>query len=367
MIGMSVLGGGPLGQGVPMIADLIERISPDFEIAFYSFNSTNTDGIPKTVTTYQTVKWKIPEKIKHWLLAMKLWIHHLSDPYSFIYAVSVFPTGQIAIRLGKILRRPVVVQLISLEAVALTDIGYGNLSKPWLRKITEQVCRDADELVVISEFQREVAQKSLPTSRRIHVLPCGIDIRKFPVREKNIEMPVRFIHVAYYHPIKDQTTLFTAFARIAAEIPARLVVVGAGFEAADVLRMLNELNIADKVSCVGNIPQVELPRYYADAHIMLHTSRFEAQGTVTLEAMASGVVVCATDVGGLAGIDRSYAITVPPKDAEQLAKKTIALIHDPLRYKKMQSAALDWVKQYDADLTAEKYRMFFEAVANQKA
>ena len=166
LIGMGVLGGGQLGEGIPVIADLFDRLSTYYDITFYSFGPTNPAGIPKSIRVKQVLPWKIPGRLKYLLLTIRIVWDHLRHPYAVIFAISVYPTGLIANWLGKILNRHVIVQLIALEAVALWDIGYGNLTIPWLKRITEKVCRAAGSLVVVAEYQEEMAKQNAQMFKR---------------------------------------------------------------------------------------------------------------------------------------------------------------------------------------------------------
>ncbi len=156
-----------------------------------------------------------------------------------------------AVLLGKIFKRPVIVQIIALEAAALPDIGHGNLTKPWLAKITRRVCEEADELVAVAEYQKQVALRNLPTTRKISVLPLRIDSNKFIYMERSISFPVHFIHIAFYSPVKDQDTMFAAFAKVAGVIDCHLTVIGDGFNISRVRAMLTRLRIKDKVTFTG--------------------------------------------------------------------------------------------------------------------
>ena len=82
----------------------------------------------------------------------------------------------------------------------------------------------------------------------------------------------------------------------------RLVVVGGDIQHDPALKQLQataqELGLADIVAFVGAVPQVELPLYYNAADIFVMPSYFESFGLVALEAMACGLPVIATRVGG---------------------------------------------------------------------
>ncbi|MEX2231747.1 MAG: glycosyltransferase family 4 protein [Cyclobacteriaceae bacterium] len=362
LLGMGILGGGALGQGIPVLADLFARLSKHFDIVFYSFRPIDTSHVPIALRVRQAVSWRFPGRLKYLMVSALFGWDHIMQPYALIFSVSVYPAGKWAIVLGKIFNRPVIVQIIALEAVALPDIGYGNLTKPWLAKITRSVCEKADALVAVAEYQKQIAIKSLPTTREISVLPLRINSNKFTYRERRISFPVQFIHIAFYSPVKDQDTMFAAFAKVASVIDCHLTVVGDGFNTSKIHAKLRDLQIEDRVTFAGVVKQSEVPRYLSDAHILLHTARFETGCAVIQEAMASGVVVCGTKVGILADIGDRYAVIVPPCDAEQLAEKILQLVHDPESYRRIKNEAYQWITKYDAAWASENYHSFIDDI-----
>jgi glycosyltransferase involved in cell wall biosynthesis len=368
VFGMGILGGGELGQGIPVLADLFSRLSKHFDIVFYSFHPIiDTSHVPKMIKIRQPVSWRFPGRLKYLMVSAIFAWDHIMYPYSVIFAVSVYPTGKWAIVLGKIFNRPVIVQMIALEAASLPDIGYGNLSKPWLAKITKWVCYNADALVAVAEYQKQVAVKTLPTTREITVLPLRVNSKKFSYHDRIITFPVQFIHVAYYSPVKDQDTMFAAFAKIAQVIECHLTVIGNGFNVPKVHTLLQDLKITGKVTFTGFVSHAELPRYFKEAHILLHTARFETGCAVIQEAMARGVVVCGTEDGILADIGDRYAVIAPPRDAEQLAEKILRLVTDPELYQRIKNDAYQWITKYDAVWASRNYQLFIAEILSRSA
>lgn len=357
---MGVIGGGNLGYGIPVLRDLFERLSAHYQIIFYSFSTINAENIPKGIKLRQT-RLPLPGRLKFLYIALKFALDQIFYPSKLIFAISVYPTGHWAIRLGKIFNRHVLVQIIALEAVGLTDIGYGNLTVPWLKKITINVCEKADTLVAVAGYQMDVAKESLPTLRKIDVLPLRIDYRKFFYRKRQVSFPVQFIHVAYYSPIKDQDTMFSALAAVSKKVDCHLTVIGSGYHNSDVKDKLDRLDISGLVTFVGEVDQSEVPRYFQDAHILLHPARFETGCAVIQEAMASGVAVCGTRVGILSDIGDSYAMIAPPKDPGQLADKIMELISNPDLYETITANAHKWITTYDSMWSFENYKRFIDS------
>jgi glycosyltransferase involved in cell wall biosynthesis len=356
-----VIAGGNLGYGIPVLKELFDRLSADFEIVLYSFSSMNEAKALHDIQVRQ-INFPFPARIKGFLLAVCFVIDHIFRGYNAMFAVSVYPAGYWALKLSHLFKLPTIVQIIGLEAVAMKDIGCGNLLHPKLKRITEEVCIQATVLIAVAEYQKLVALHSLPTSRKIDVLPLRVNYERFQYQKRQIDFPVKFLHIAYYSPIKDQDMMFSTFARISQMMKAELKVIGDGYNIPRVREMLKRLNIEDKVIFTGEIDQFEIPCHFKSSHILFHTARFETGCAVIQEAMASGVAVCGTRVGILADIGDDFAVIVPVGDDEQLAVRTLQLIHDPAWYDRITTNAYQWITTYDSVWSYNNYKNFLSKI-----
>lgn len=366
LLAMGILGEGKIGQGIPVLTDLFKRLSEHFEIVWYSFSPVDVGATPAGIELRQVVSWPLPGRLKFFILCLSFLFDHFRKPYKLLFACSVFPPGHWAVMLGKLINRKVLVQIIALEVVSLPDIKAGYLYHSWHRRITTRVCKEADVLIAVAEYQKMVAQLSLPTNREIVVLPLRIQPQNFRYIKKHITYPVQFIHIAYYSPIKDQHTMFRAFAKVAQVIDCRLTVIGSGYNVPEVPAALKELGIQERVTFTGELGQSDLPRYFDTAHILLHTARFETGCAVIQEAMASGVAVCGTEVGILADIGERYALMVHPQDSESLAEKIISLVNNPQLFTSITTEAYQWISQYDAVWSYRNYLDFINSQLDKR-
>ncbi|MDQ3747284.1 MAG: glycosyltransferase, partial [Acidobacteriota bacterium] len=130
---------------------------------------------------------------------------------------------------------------------------------------------------------------------------------------------------------KAQADLLRAFARLArenSEVRARLVLVGEGPERAALERLAAELGIGGRVVFAGQTSDVA--PFYAAADLFALPSHSEGSPYALLEAMAAGVPVVATRVGGVPEIvsDGESALVVAPRDDEALAGALARLLSD---------------------------------------
>lgn len=105
------------------------------------------------------------------------------------------------------------------------------------------------------------------------------------------------IHVSNFRPVKRVPDVIKAFAGIAEQMPAKLLLVGDGPEMKTVCNLAGELGIRDKILLLGKQERVE--ELYSLSDLMLLLSEKESFGLVALEAMACGVPCIGTNVGGI--------------------------------------------------------------------
>ena len=147
---------------------------------------------------------------------------------------------------------------------------------------------------------------------------------------------------------KDPETLLRA-ARLTAELrpDSRLVVVGDGPLRGEVERMLDELDLRAHVILLGRRSDVEalLPGF----DVFVLSSRWEGLPRVIVEAMAAGVPVVSTDVGGISEAveDRVSGLLVPPGDHVALANALVQVLEDPVLSARLRAAATTRVEEFD--------------------
>jgi 1,2-diacylglycerol 3-alpha-glucosyltransferase len=172
-----------------------------------------------------------------------------------------------------------------------------------------------------------------------------------------------FLHVAYSHPVKDADTLLRTFRRVSEECDCRLVIIGRGHREGRTSALIEQLGLSGLVELIEPVSNKALHQHLARAHFLLHTSRYESQGVVFNEAMASGVVVCATRVGLVADLGDEYCITAPPGDAAGLARAILGVIREPHRYEHLRARAHEWSAAHDLRWMVEQHKNLYRRLA----
>ncbi len=165
----------------------------------------------------------------------------------------------------------------------------------------------------------------------VEVIPNGVNTRMFHngwekdeiKRELGIEGEM-VLYVGRIDPRKGLDVLIRAMK----DVDGTLVVAGAGKGLEKMIKVAEEENVRKKVLFLGHVSYGELPRIYGASDVFVLPSVSEAFGIVLLEAMASGVPVIGTQVGGIPEIVGGCGILVPPNDSSALADAINAIINN---------------------------------------
>ena len=213
----------------------------------------------------------------------------------------------------------------------------------------------ACEAMVPSHQQVNGTARSFLLDRaRVHVVPNGIDADKFKPRPKE-EMrealglgadPI-LLSVGRLERDKGYETAVEALARLG-NLQPRLVVIGAGPERERLEATAAKAGVGGRVSFLGSKPRAEVVDYLAAADIFLFpTERDEAAPLVPLEAMASGLPLLASTVGGGVELveDGTSGLLLPPAAPERWAAAIRSVLADDALRRRMGEAARERILQ----------------------
>jgi glycosyltransferase involved in cell wall biosynthesis len=205
--------------------------------------------------------------------------------------------------------------------------------------------RSANFVVCVSDFTRaQLCRVTEPwTWDRFHVVRCGIDVNAFPFRPPPTRScRQRIVTVARLSPEKGHVVLLTAM-RVLLDhgLDLELRVVGDGPSASMIEGTAAALDLADRVTLLGQLSPAEVSRELCDADIFCLPSFAEGIPVSIMEAMAVGVPVVTTYVGGIPelAVDEETALVVPASNSEELAAAIRRLVDDENLRAKLASAA----------------------------
>lgn len=359
IIGVGPYGTGRFGEGIPALAQCIDVLARDFDVTVYSLLKPT---MPRThpAVRLRCLPFRMPSlRLDVLLLGSMIALDAVRRRIDLLHAIDAFPAGWLCVRLARMLRIPCVVSLLGEEIANRPESDGAGRGNPDRRQIVARVCNEASRLTVLTRFHAAGLAAIGVAADRARILPLGVDSSRFPFSVQPLTRPYVFLHVAYAHPVKDIATLLRAFARISEKIDAKLLIVGerhAGGETEDLVR---RLSLSSSVELIGAVPNARLRELYSRAHFLLHSSRYESQAVVVNEAMMSGVVVCATDVGLAHELNPRCLLAAKVGDFEQLAARALELVADPACYAALQAHAREWSAAHDVHWTAAEYRRIY--------
>ncbi len=216
------------------------------------------------------------------------------------------------------------------------------------RGLDAALCRRADAVVVPSSaFAQLLASRVGFPIDKLTVIPHGVDVPERPVRPGSL-----VAGAALLDPVKGMDVFLRAAARLHRTRPeVRFAIFGSGPEADALTSLAQRLGIVDAVEFPGFVPIADaLPRI----EIFVVSSYLESGPLTLLEAMAAGVPVVATSVGGVPEIAvDGTAQLVPPGDDAALAEAIARLLDDPrLRARQAEAARAHVLSAYTAAASA---------------
>ncbi len=174
--------------------------------------------------------------------------------------------------------------------------------------------------------------------------------------------------VARLTPEKDIATLLRAVALIAPHARnLRLEVAGDGPCMGELVKLVGELHLGERVRLLGQVREV--PQLLARASLFVLPSRTEGLSLTLMEAMASGLPVLAARVGGNPEVvaEGTTGLLVPPGDPEALAEALLRLWHEPdLRQRLGQAGRQRALERFDVRRMVAEYERLYLGTRPQR-
>ncbi len=185
----------------------------------------------------------------------------------------------------------------------------------------------ADQIVCVSDDVARLSRSEGIPQSKILTIRNGVDLSRFSYVGPRSDGPA--VMVGRLTPMKDVPTLLHAVALVVKQEPLfRLEIAGDGKCSDDLQDLAGRLQLRDHVRFLGEVSYV--PKLLARSRLLVLSSRSEGTPLVLLEAMARGLPVIATRVGGCAEVVTHEAgLLVPPQDPSALAAALLTIWRDP--------------------------------------
>lgn len=260
------------------------------------------------------------------------------------------------------------------------DVERGVRTFPLLQQIYRLGFRSADGLQAISRYLLDWGHRmGFRRDRPAELIPNGVDIALFtaPVAEQMLTAERSTYHVPLGSFVITTVSRLVPkngiddLIRALALLPNRfaLVIHGYGPMEQKLKELARSLGVAERVRFMGHLPRERLPAALRAADVFARPSLTEGLGTAFLEAMAAGVPVVATPVGGIVDFlrDGENGFLTPPREPERLAHtlQRVAGMDAERRAALAARARETVVRTYDWDVIARRMNALFQRLAHR--
>jgi len=251
-----------------------------------------------------------------------------------------------------------------------------NLAKQsWLVNFFRKlIIRKADVVTAISEYLKKYVYSVAPRAEVI-VIPNGVDFQKFHDTKKDelILEPLGIkgedriiVHTGRLVKKNGLPDLIEAVGLVKKDLPRiKLLLVGDGVLLPELKTRVEDLGLKNEVIFLGEIEHDKLPIYLKAADVFVRPSLSEGLGNSFLEAMAVGIPVIGTPVGGITDFitDGETGLLCRPGDPPGLAATILKILSDRQLAESMVKKAQELVaEKYDWNAIARQFEKFYDAI-----
>jgi len=246
-----------------------------------------------------------------------------------------------------------------------TDITLVGRDKTFAPVVAFSI-NESDAITAVSQNLRDETYHIFDIHKEIEVIYNFVDVKRF--HKKPIDAFRKVIapegqrilmHASNFREVKRVQDVVKIFAEVRKQIPAKLMFVGDGPERPMAENLCRELDLCDDMRFVGKQEQME--EILAVADLFLLTSEYESFGLAALEAMAAGVPVISTDVGGLPeiNVNGQTGFLSHVGDIQGMSQHAIEILQDNAMLKRFKDNAAAHAKKFDIHNIVPKYEALY--------
>jgi glycosyltransferase involved in cell wall biosynthesis len=309
-----------------------------------------------SVAEFPVESFRRPDIVRHvrafarWCRTHRFSIVHTTELYSNIFGLPAAALARVPVRIGS--RR----ELNPNKTTAQIALQRGAYSV-------------AHQVVANSRAAAERLQRERVPLRKIALVLNGLDVGRFAARVPNRRLRT-VITVANLRAEKGHDVLIEAAPKVLHHFPdAQFEIVGAGPERQSLIERVRARGVEHAFTFLGH--REDISDRLAAADLFVLPSRSEAFPNAVLEAMAAGLPIVASAVGGILELiaEDATGLLVPPNDPASLAARICDLMADPSRRERLGAAAAREARsRYSFDrMVAEFDRIYVHQLAVRRA
>jgi N-acetyl-alpha-D-glucosaminyl L-malate synthase BshA len=252
-----------------------------------------------------------------------------------------------------------------------TDITLVGRDQTYAPVVTFSI-NESDAITAVSSNLREETYKHFKIEKDIHVIPNFVDTSKFRQTDKEHFKKMLapngeriLAHVSNFRKVKRVEDVIRIFEKVHQKIPSKLLMIGDGPERQSAEELCKTLGICNDIRFLGK--QDQMDEILSITDLFLLPSQYESFGLSALEAMACGVPVVSTNVGGLPEINingkTGYLNDVG--DVAAMAENAFYILEDEERLESFKDAAIAHARTFEKSNIIPLYEELYNSVLKE--
>lgn len=266
-----------------------------------------------------------------------------------------------------------IAKLMSFKKVQLIFTEHNTVN----RRLDKKIFKPLEKFIysfykkiicITPEVKEQLRSKLNLNPEKLIVIDNGVNIEKVLSAPKSERKDLGYtnndkllIMVAAFREQKDQDTVIKALK----ELPDnyKLLLVGEGVRRSKLEDLVSELNLKERVNFLGF--RSDVYSLYKMCDVAILSSHWEGFGLVSVEAMASGTPMVASNVSGLNNVVKDGGLLFETGNTEELKNIILELINNQELHNKVSKAGIEKSKNYSIDKTIEKMQLLYNQVNNK--
>lgn len=210
-----------------------------------------------------------------------------------------------------------------------------------------------------------------PYRADILLLPNPVDIKNYPFHLQSTPVP-SLVWLRAFHEIYNPSLAPRMLSLLLQDFPSmELKMIGpdkGDGSLQSTQELAENLGLDGNIKFLGGIPKHQVPQYLSSADIFINTTNVDNTPVSVIEAMACGLCVVSTNVGGIPYLleNEKDALLVPPDDPEAMALAVRRILTEPGLAARLSSNARSKVEQFDWSVILPQWEELWSRIEHEK-
>lgn len=292
---------------------------------------------------------------------------HCDNPFDIVYGKGIFPSADVAVRISRLLKIPAVGEGIGSDVDVVPD--YSRVMYRHFLRVTGGLDGAVADGAGVARRLSGVMKKDIPTIHGLVDLDeFSPSINKGELRE-SMGISTSSLIILFAGNLKKEKGVYELLESFKSlkrcMLDLKLQICGSGVEKAGIEKEILDMKLVDNVTLLGNIEPSEMNKWMKASDIFVLPTYHEGMPNVVMEAMACGLPVVSTRVGGIPDAvgDSEGAILVEPENVNELTEAMKKVLVDKgLREKMCKAARQTAVRKFGAEQNCRKLLEYLEKI-----